>query len=306
MIDPFLAIAESLALSRSELTVVDRYRNDPQGRAFLPMSDLLRTHQKRDEAIELLMRGLQLHPGFSAARVILARELYTKGILSDALEILLNSPVALDDNALAQKLFFRLYILAGDLTRVELVRHQLETRSMMDDETRELADRLGLQGFDGAQMHLIHEFRSRGVEPRLFSVDPASSGQMESSETEQEFNNIADDYAQVPLNQVFAGINEGDDQKLDLGGVAMDSTTLAEIYEKQRLFGKALEVYRRLLRINPGNDHLRQQLRRVAKQVHQQRKEDLEIDASIVDEMEQIEVIDRQMRFYTKILNKLS
>ncbi len=306
MIDPFLAIAESLALSRSELTVVDRYRNDPQGRAFLPMSDLLRTHQKRDEAIELLMRGVQMHPGFSAARVILARELYTKGLLSDALEVLLNSPVSLNDNALAQKLLFRLYILAGDLSRVEMVRHQLETHTVMDDETRELADHLGLQGFEGAKMHLIHEFRNRGIEPRLFSVDVAEAGKFSSGDSEQDFASIADDYAQIPLNQVFSGIDEGDGEKFDLGGVAMDSTTLAEIYEKQRLFGKSLEVYRRLLRINPGNDHLRQQLRRVAKLAHEQRREDLEIDASIVDEMEQIEVIDRQIRFYTKILNKLS
>jgi predicted Zn-dependent protease len=306
MLDPFLVIAETLELSRAEVAAVERYRADPESRSFLPMADVLRTHHRLEEAIELMIRGVANHPGFSVARVILARELYQKGLLNESLLYLQQSPVSLADNALAQKLLLRLHLLSDDPIAADEVRRILDERSMLDEETRTLSDVIAIQGFDAARASLVNEFRSRGIELRIGDAKADSRARKESAV--QSFapdEGEIDDFARVPLSQVFADI-EDKGASVELGGVSLDSTTLAEIYEKQRLYSKALEVYRRLLRVNPGSEFLKQQLRRVAKMVHEQRQEDLEIDASIVDEMEQIEVIDRQIRFYTKLLNRLS
>ena len=54
-----------LPTSRSEREVLRRFEEDPSGRQFLPLSDILRNHKLIDESMELLAQGVQEHPGFS-------------------------------------------------------------------------------------------------------------------------------------------------------------------------------------------------------------------------------------------------
>lgn len=84
MIDPWVQILRNLKLSRAEQAVLKRYEQDPEGRAFLPLADILRSHKKIDESLELLTQGVERHPGFSVARVVLARELLNKGMVLEA------------------------------------------------------------------------------------------------------------------------------------------------------------------------------------------------------------------------------
>ena len=53
MTTPWSAILEKLPLSRTERAVVKRFEGDPEGRAFLPVADILRAHRMGDEAIEI-------------------------------------------------------------------------------------------------------------------------------------------------------------------------------------------------------------------------------------------------------------
>ena len=89
-------------------------------------------------------------------------------------------------------------------------------------------------------------------------------------------------------------------------GIELDSTTLADIYARQGHYGKALEVYRRLLRMTPGNDLLRRKVSELAKLDREQRDVDLGVDPALVDRMESVEIIDRQIKFYNDMLGRLS
>ena len=81
---------------------------------------------------------------------------------------------------------------------------------------------------------------------------------------------------------------------------------MAEIYIRQAHYGKALAVFRRLLKMTPNNDYLRRKVAELARLEREQRETDLEVDPAIVDRMETVEIIDRQIRFYNDLLARLS
>ncbi len=81
-------LLKNLPLSRTEREVVKRYNSDPDGRTFLPIADILRSHKLPNESLEILVRGVERHPNFTVARVVLARELLQKGLIQDSWNIL--------------------------------------------------------------------------------------------------------------------------------------------------------------------------------------------------------------------------
>jgi hypothetical protein len=128
-------------------------------------------------------------------------------------------------------------------------------------------------------------------------------------ETRKEFQN----YHVVPLNEVFAGESSdnaaqrarGTGSDSEHNSIELDSTTLAEIYTKQAHYSKALGIYRRLLRLAPHNDLLRLKVAELSRLDANQRREDLEADPVMYDRMEVVEIIDRQIRYFTTLLVRI-
>ena len=144
---PFLLkLLASLDLSRTEREVAKRFELDPQGRAFLPVGDILRAHGHQNEAIEILLQGVDRHPTFTVARVVLARELYLKGMVSDALRVLEDSTSSLRDNILAQKIFFKIHVLLQDESAARAVHEHLKVNRLLDGEIRRYGEVMDLQG----------------------------------------------------------------------------------------------------------------------------------------------------------------
>src|SRR5690606_1692577 len=109
----------------------------------------------------------------------------------------------------------------------------------------------------------------------------------------------------IPLDEIFRP-GDGAARGGPSGGVELDSTTLAEIYIRQAHYGKALAAFRRLLKMTPNNDYLRRKVAELARLEREQRETDLEVDPAIVERMETVEIIDRQIRFYNDLLARLS
>lgn len=169
--DPWLSILLKLPLSRTEREVVRRYETDPGGRAFLPIADILRAHRHIDEALEVLITGVQRHPNFVVARVVLVRELFHKGLVEMASKILEESPVPLRDNVLAQKLKFKMEVLLGQDQQARATHGHLVAQQMLDSETRKIADILEVSGLEKAKSRLLKDLRERGVAVTL-PVEP--------------------------------------------------------------------------------------------------------------------------------------
>lgn len=343
----WIELLKSLPLSRSESDVMRRFEAEPEGRAFLPVADILRAHRLFDEALELLTQGVTRHPNFAVARVVLVRELYQKGMIDVAWQTLEESPVSLRSNVLAQKLRLKIALLLEMADVAQATVQSLKLGQMLDAETRRLSEWLEGKGLGAAREKLLAEFRERGVEPSLdlgTSRPPSMPSGSDrrgggGSPSDEEFQGGAGlargplpsgplshgprpgplliniepvlrdpstaGFHVSPLHEIFRPDQSAAPSSGAEAGIEMDSTTMADIYASQGHYAKALEVYRRILRRSPQNDLVRRRVAELARLEKEQKVEDLTLDPALVDRMEKLEVIDRQIKFYSQLLDKL-
>jgi tetratricopeptide (TPR) repeat protein len=316
MSDLWMPVLEKLSLSRAEQAAVKRYQQDPQGRGFLPVADILRAHRRIDESLEILTQGVERHPTFTVARVVLARELLSKGLVLQSWHTLDSSPQPLDDNVLAQKLRFRLCLLLSDQGSAKEALSHMQRHQMLDRDTANLGEMFSLSGIDRARERLILDYRATGIELVLPTSDELKQlnapTQLSEGIEEPELllagvdqRSAMDSFQVVPLNEIFNGA-EANYSEPTHGGLELDSTTLADLYCKQGHYGKALAIYRRLLGITPNSDFLRRKLKEAATLDRDQRTDDLSVDPSVVDQMEALEIIDIQTKFFDSLLERLN
>lgn len=321
----WVAMAGQLQLSKVEQEVFRRFQEDPSGRQFLPLSDILRNHKLVDESLELLTQGVQNHPSFAVARVVLARELFYRGLILEAWTALEGAPVPLSDNILAQKLRFKMAILLGDESAARHAMHLLKIQQGVDPESRRLFDTLELEGIVSARETFRQEFAKKGVALRVpASESPPSSDLMVKEnqnktqvlrtkgkrfileyDLDENTRRQVENFHVVPLSEVFLPGSDADVLEGSPTQVELDSTTLAEIYAKQGFYSKALAIYRRLLRMAPHNDLIRLKVSEMARLDKEQRHDDLEADPIVFERMEVTDLIDRQMRFMQSLLDRL-
>jgi tetratricopeptide (TPR) repeat protein len=323
----WIAIVAQLPLSRVEQEVLRRFQEDPSGRQFLPLSDLLRNHKLLDESLELLTQGVQNHPGFAIARVVLARELFQRGLVMEAWVALENSELPLSDNILAQKLRFKMAILLGDESTARSAMQLLRIQQGVDPESRRLFDQLEIDGIQSIRDSFRADLQKKGIDLRLPGPDLGQKSEKPQAQQSQQSpegvirakgqrflleyeldsatRKLIENFHVVPLSEVFVP----DSAATSLGGggqqVELDSTTLAEIYAKQGVYSKALSIYRRLLRMAPHNDLIRLKVSEMARLEKEQRSDDLAADPVVFERMEVTDLIDRQMRFMQGLLSRL-
>lgn len=327
MSDPWISLLTNLPLSRTEREVVRRFEGDPHGRTFLPVADILRSHRLVDESLELLTQGVERHSGFTVARVVLARELLQKGMVADAWRVLEDSPVPLRENLLAQKLRFRLSILLNLDGIVRATYQHLKLHQMLDADSKRLGDLIDVSGLEAARDKLIKDLRERGTDlvlPEVLgdlskpvpigpvpvshgtTLPPGATASLYFREDGVEDDAAIAGFHVVPLSEIFRPGDQATPMRSGADGVELDSTTLADIYARQGHYGKSLEVYRRLLRMTPHNDLLRRKVAELTRLDREQRDVDLTVDPALVDRMESVEIIDRQIKFYNDLLGRLS
>jgi hypothetical protein len=320
----WLSALSGLRLSAAEEEAVKRYRDDPYGRGFLPVADILRNHKKLDASLAILTDGLENHETFTQARVALARELLARGLVAKALVTLEDSPTPLDDEALAQKLRFKLAVLANMESQARAIAEFLEQQHMLDEEMVVLINFMNSYQFAGLRSRLLQDYEAKGTklqipEPgdfeELLASRPARTPRQQPvrQETLSEGFGYARDPALynfhvVPLQQVFSGemlnLLDGDRRA---NGLELDSTTLADLYAQQGHLHKASAIYRRLLSMSPANEFLQRRLQELtAMEKEQPAGEAPPLEAAIVDKMETVEIIDTQMHFLNHMLNQLS
>lgn len=336
MIDPWVNLLNDRPLSKSEREVLKRYQIDPTGRSFLPLADVLRAHKLVEESLELLTQGVERHPGFTVARVVLVRELLNRGMVADAWRVFEESPVSLRDNVLAQKLRFRLAVLLGLQSIASSTLQHMKSNQMLDPDTKRLADSFEALGIKRAREQLTREFVDHGIslmippgresmqgnespisEERIVRV--GSQPPPKSTEWSREIERIhafqerpdgqeLEGFHVVPLEEILqpGAVEKSEGRTRSPSGIELDSTTLADIYAKQGHYGKAFAIYRRLLKLSPNSDLLRRRVAELARLKKDQKESDMSIDPSLVDKMESLEIIDRQIKFLEGLLDRLT
>jgi tetratricopeptide (TPR) repeat protein len=334
MLESWLRILQELPLSKSEKELAARFAADPEGRGFLTIAEVLKTHQAHDECLELLTEGLGRHTDYNVARVVLARELYTRGLVQECLKTLEEAPKPLKDNLLAQKLRFKsfLYLNRSDAARGVVI--QLKAAAHLDEETKDLIRSFETLGIGIVRDQLIKDFASKGLhlfdgiespsdhvgeEPsdsqqpavETRTTRPSSLSQSKENLVSAYFSaeDVLDDlqilgFQVMPLYEIFHP-----DQSSSIVSNAtphqLDSATLADIYTKQGHFSKALEVYKRLLRVTPGHDLIKRKIAELSRLEQAQKSQDLTIDPELVDRMEALTIIDKKVEFLEGLIQKI-
>ena len=353
--DSWLRILQELPLSKAEKEVVNRFAAEPEGRGFLSVAEILKNHQATEESVELLTEGLHKHPDYSVARVVLARELYNRGMIDHSFKVLDEAPKSLKDNLLAQKIRLKCSIILNNESASRGLVVQLKATHHLDEELRYLVKTFETLGPHGLRDRLIEDFAQTGIvlDPRVYPppqplVEPLTPGEAGYKRTlsgekssappwmgedplsrplrgkalpqapfvaglfskyfnaeEIEKDQVIQGFHTLPLREIFHP-----DQSHEAVTIAapqeMDSATLAEIYSKQGHYAQALEVYKRLLRVTPGHDLIKRRIAELTRLEHNQKRDDMTVDPSIVDRMEQVSEIDKKMKFLQSLMTKLN
>ena len=315
-----------LPTSRSEREVLRRFEEDPSGRQFLPLSDILRNHKLIDESMELLAQGVQEHPGFSVARVVLAREIFQRGMLVEAWTVLDRAPFPLTDNVLAQKLKYKMSILLGDEPSARTAYQYLTIQQGIDPEIKKIALQLDLDGIVVTREAYRLMLVNRGVDLKMPEVgmktgelgrlDPKNSVNQSRStkkrfvlefELDEGMRRQVEQFHVVSLSDVF--LPEAGTGEVKKAGTAapveLDSSTLADIYAKQGFYSKALAIYLRIQRMAPHNDMIRMKVSDLERLNREQINADMDPNPVAYENLEVVEIVDRQARFINSLLEKL-
>lgn len=114
-----------------------RWESDPSSRIFLQLAEEYRHQGRMQEALAVLDRGLQEHPGYLSALVAKGRCHLELGE-ADASRLVLERVVKQDATQMvANKLLVRAYLETGDPARA---RERLDLYSLLNDSDPEIAD----------------------------------------------------------------------------------------------------------------------------------------------------------------------
>ncbi len=328
MIDKWLALIEGERLSRSESSIVKKFSQDPEGKYFLQFSDVLKSHGKTNESLELLIEGVGRHPSFSVARVLLSKNLLEKGLIDEAWQNLEESPVSLDTNKLAQKLKIKLSILLGleDICRNLL----FEQKPSSDSEVISIKQDIVNLGFDTARIKLIEsleldkEFILKNFTPskvkKLHQSDSSISSEstqgsdksdqddIEISPTQQSTNNSDPaTFNNFRLSNLSNAFTDEADTSLNqnFASSSLSSMTLASIYARQGHYGKALGIYRQLLLEKPHSKVLQEKIEELSRLDQKQAISDIGVDPELADELERMKEIDYKISILNSLMSKL-
>lgn len=91
-----------------------RVEKDPQSRLFLPLAEEYRKSGMLDEAISVILRGLEQQPGYTSARVALGRLYLEKDMISEAKNEFENVVKTIPDNLFSHKKLAEIYMTGGE------------------------------------------------------------------------------------------------------------------------------------------------------------------------------------------------
>ena len=207
---------QSMSMLGKIAEYVETLSRDPHSTVFVPLAETYRQMGLLDDALEVVQKGLETLPGLGVGYVCLGRIQTQRGALREA-EAGFSKALELDPkNVSALKGLARVSTLAGKKERA---------RELLD-----LALRLRPDDTVTGKM-LASLGPAVAAPPTALSQKPvAAPSPGNSAETEDG----DEDQAQSPIA----------------------TATIAEIYVKQGLLGKALKIYDDLLKANPGNTAL--------------------------------------------------
>ncbi len=119
----------------------EKVEKDPNSRLYVPLAEEYRKEGMMDEAIEVLHKGLEIHPGYMSAKVSLGKIYHAKGQLAEACTEFESVVKSIPDNLYAHKKLAEIYRDTGknDLA-IKAYRTVLKLNPMDEETLNNLRD----------------------------------------------------------------------------------------------------------------------------------------------------------------------
>ncbi len=239
--------------SRDDLELLERkHAENPEGRYFVPLANAYRRVGEPERAIELLRAGLEAHPDYLSAHVVLGRCLVDAG-QEDAAADAFRHALSLDpQNLVALRGLGELALAAGRYEEGRAHYVRLLDEDPMNEEAREALATLPAEPSEDP----------RSSPPPA----PADESFFDADDQPGEIAPAAPDDADDDHDELFGtmiNLDEGPDPSMPAGSDAVVTETIAELYTRQGFYDRAAGVYRELIRRRGEEERLTQALARV-------------------------------------------
>ena len=279
-------------------TLKVRIARDPLSRAFLQLAEEYRKEGRYQEAIDVCLDGLQRHPAYHTARISLGRTYMECGDLENARRTFVEVLELQPENHLAAKLLAEIQKKMGDPAGAAATYRSILRYYPSDREVAALLDETLRQGSVSAP-----PARSATIgTPANPTIRPASSTPAVHASSHHAPAPPVPPASRVPAPERGHADRRADPspdfRPEDFGGAAtapprdawsphapgappswpgpssdavgpadddaLQTNTLAELYLRQGLVDRAIEVYRGMLRVDPGNQKAARRLNELA------------------------------------------
>ena len=245
----------------------DILAKDPGSFCFAPLSDLYRRMGRLDEALDTALRGCEMHPDYIGGYMALGRACFEKGLYEESRQALEKVVRAMPDNALARQLLDQIpETLAEDAGTEAWV---FETA---DGEVAAPPVSSPSYGDSVAS----EEFQVEWAEG-LSSEYSAEPGIGADDEDIIELTDEVVEEEEVLWQQQYEEAEEPEvpaSEPAELQASPLSTGTIADLYLSQGFPDKALDIYRELLKGDPDNIELRQQVETIQRMLAGEQQSD--------------------------------
>lgn len=230
----------------------EKVEKDPNSKLFVPLAEEYKKAGMIDEAIDVLIRGLERQPDYLSARVSLGKIYIEKGMLNEAKGEFEKVTLTIPDNLFAHKKLAEIYRDLGDRERAgKAFRTVLKLNPM--DEWAET----GLSELEGPPAIHAYEPHAETAESMEISAEetpfeiPVSMNDLEATEhvpggipgvppeAEQVAEHAEEEFPEIPVSEKDAGILPDTPDSLVETGEERESHPASALSEEDRNLWKA-------------------------------------------------------------------
>jgi len=281
----------------------EKVDNDPNSKLFIPLAEEYKKAGMFDEAIDVLIKGLEKQPGYMSARVSLGKILFERGMLQEAKAEFEKVIGAIPDNLYAHKRLAEIYRDLGERDRaVKEFKTVLKLNPMDEWAATNLSDMEG-----GSKPHPKVQETAKDKETFQFELEAVTEIEEEKSSQPQRVSDeipvseeiiegvdiapsetveVAEEAVEdvieaeeLPIEEtlsfedIFKESEIAVESEIRRGGEKEEIIKKEEVSEQPSLsigdadpyiiqdkFMEAMNIYRRILSIEPGNMHVIQRI----------------------------------------------
>lgn len=261
-----------------------RVEKDPNSRLFLPLAEEYRKSGMLDEAISVILSGLERQPGYTSARVALGRIYFEKNMIEEARNEFEQVVSAIPDNLFSHKKLAEIYRGRGETEKAIAEYKKVIQLNPLDEDAK-----ICLEEIEGRPIEEVESLIEAPVntEHEIAGEAPGELSGKEFEEFKNSFSRIDEGIHEAEGSLGPSGVDE--DQAFDLSeestleDIFADSTEVSDLSESpvsledidsgDRVdisaadsfiamgnYYKALEIYKEGLRNNPDDKHIMQRI----------------------------------------------